>query len=245
MQEWSAHQTCRTAGKTKILLAKAECLCVFGGWCVLIYCIWKNMLIAGLRFDRELCFFFFLFYFHKPVSEVRYLYCRQKGFQHFSRRRDYEDGLHYCRSHLRQTSCRLADFLNSASSFNHNQTLNYVPRNQPYMWTAGARRRDDVYLSQTDELILQIVPANSWCGMTAAGTVCLVRDDSMAKRGLAHTSLGKTKVNTSLLLSCERATPAERFYKPPIGNSTGLISTRRDQKKKGGGRENRHSLPKH
>lgn len=67
--------------------------------------------------------------------------------------------------------------------------------------------------------------------MTAAGTVCLARDDSMAKRGLAHTSLGKTKVNTSLLLSCERATPAERFYKPPIGNSTGLISTRRDQKK--------------
>lgn len=176
-------------------------------------------------------FFVLFFYFYKPVSEVRYLYFRQKGFQHFGRRRDYEDGLHYCRSHLRQTSCRLVGFLNSASSFNRNQTLNYVPRNQPYMWTAGARRRDDVYLSQTDVLILQIVPANSWCGMTAAGTVCLARDDSMAKRGLAHTSLGKTKVNTSLLLSCERATPAERFYKPPIGNSTGLISTRRDQKK--------------
>lgn len=39
---------------------------------------------------------------------------------------------------------------------------------------------------------------------------CLMRWFN-GKRSLAHTSLGKTKVNTSFLLSCECATPAEGF----------------------------------
>lgn len=56
----------------------------------------------------------------------------------------------------------------------------------------------------------EIVPTSSRCGRTAAGTMCLMRWFN-GERGLAHTSLGKTKVNASLLLSCECATPAERF----------------------------------
>lgn len=66
----------------------------------------------------------------------------------------------------------------------------------------------------------EIVPTKSWCGMTAAGTVCLMRWFN-GKRGLAHTSLGKTKVNTSLLLSCECATPAERFINHQLETAQG------------------------
>lgn len=63
---------------------------------------------------------------------------------------------------------------------------------------------------KTDVLILKCAVTNGGCGMSAAGTVSLVRGFN-GIRGLAHTSLGKTKVNTSLLLSCECATPAECF----------------------------------
>lgn len=56
----------------------------------------------------------------------------------------------------------------------------------------------------------EIATTNSWCGMTAACAVCLMRWFN-GKRSLANTSPGKTKVSTSFLLSCERATPTEGF----------------------------------
>lgn len=54
----------------------------------------------------------------------------------------------------------------------------------------------------------EIATRSSWRGMTAAGATFQWFN---GERGLAHTSPGKTKVNISFLLSCEHATPAERF----------------------------------
>lgn len=53
----------------------------------------------------------------------------------------------------------------------------------------------------------------------------------------------KSKCFSFIVMWARRASTA--LYRPPIGNSIGLNSTRLDQKKKKKERENRHSLPKH
>lgn len=84
-------------------------------------------------------------------------------------------------------------------------------------------------------------------GMTAEGTVFLMRWFN-GERGLAHTSLGKTKVNTSFLLSCECATPAERFIIHQLETAQCWFHHGRIKQKKKSERERRencHSPPKH
>lgn len=94
-----------------------------------------------------------------------------------------------------------------------NFTVNVRPKlcteNKLYVQMTTEWCCDDVRLSETDVLILKLPPQIAdveWLQQAQ----CVLRWFN-GKRSLAHTSLGKTKVNTSFLLSCECTTPAERF----------------------------------
>lgn len=109
--------------------------------------------------------------------------------------------------HFPHSGCSLVNSLNSFPSCNHNKTQTVYREQALYadnrrvilQWCLSLQNR----CSRSE-----IVTTNSWRGMTAASATFQWVN---GKWGLAHTSLGKTKVNISFLLSCERATPAECF----------------------------------
>lgn len=104
---------------------------------------------------------------------------------------------------------------------------------------------DDVYLSETDVLILKTA-TNSWCGMTAAGTVLPYEMIQWQEKPGPHISR-KNKSKYFFFIVVWVCHASGGVCNPPIGNSTVLISSRRDQtkRKQKASRENCHGPTKH